>query len=186
LDKWKQVLNPIVDSAFTEVSPGIFGEIFEVDMRQIRLDGRVSKDESRFIGMITDMEWFRKYELPEVFENALHTYPSLAAFAGGPEDSPAFSMMYVLARNKQGNIIARIGAHGEHVGQKELGKRSFKVEYSYKDGFGFSLEVVIPNCTEKALIKNIVRSFYQFLVIWILTIIVLVRLEILLKKARSD
>lgn len=187
LESWKGKITSLIDSTFAVKQEGLFAVPIPDDSADLYLKGKIYSDEPRVIGMVQDMDKFWHIDIPEVLEDARQTFPGLDAFTADPKDSLGHSLMFILVRDEQDSIVAKIGAPGGYAHVKDLGMipLGYKLDWPPSDRSGYKLEFVIPNCPEKVLVGYVTWGFRIFAVIWVITLILWVRAEILLRKARS-
>jgi hypothetical protein len=185
MESWKRKMTSLIDSTLAVEKKDYFGGPIPDDSVDLYLKGKIYSDEPRVIGMVQDMDKFWQIDIPEVLEDARQTFPRLDAFTADPEDGLGHSMMFIVARDEQDSIVAQIGAPGGYAHVKDLGLKGYKLDWPPSDNSGYKLEFVIPNCPEKLFVGWVTWGFRILAAIWVITLILWVRAEILLRKARS-
>jgi hypothetical protein len=180
---WENRLTPVIDSTLIRKRAGGIQARFKDDGGYFRCKGMIYPDEPKIVGMVTDIEAFRRVVLPELLEEARKTFPLLEGFTIGPEKGSGNSPLFILARDRRDSVIAQLGVPGAYADREDIGKLGFKKAFPYMETLGFSLEIVIPRCIEVIWLWYLTRGFYLLIIVWFITMIFWAKAEFRLRKA---
>ncbi|MFH1733895.1 MAG: hypothetical protein ABIE92_04230, partial [bacterium] len=184
LSQLQQAIVAQIDSIEQIKGKGFRSTNIVLDDRSYHLNAKLYEDEPRFVGLVMDMDHFRDVDLPRVFSHAYQNYPMLRLFAMDPEinqdpHGPDYvSNIFVLAKDADGEVIAKIGYPGKFIDPGQYDKMTFHLDGPYMKMFGFSLHYVIPQSIEKIWRWYMSRGFFLLIAVWMGTMILWVWAEL--------
>lgn len=182
---WKELLSPFLQPLLGKKKIGHIGERIKNERGEYYLSGHIYENEPRVLALVTDVAYYRQYEIPRRFEFALREFPGLAFATAGPDTAYAgYSQMYILLRDDLGNIVAQLGRPGKPDSSRVSRIVGYK-ESHYLNILGCTLEMGIPRSFEKLWWLYIKRGFFAMIAIWALTMTLWGRAEVRLAKRQK-
>lgn len=182
---WARSLVNVLPALLRERKSVWLGQDFGEAPSLFRLNGKVFDTEPRVVGLVFDRNQFRRDWIPRILEEARRDYPLLFMFT---EVDSAYNMgltdLAVLIRDADHQIIAQAGGPGLFANQETVKPPAYRKSFTL-EGLGYSIDVIIPFCTESVWQWIVKRSFYTLILLWGVTLILWVRAEIWLKRSKG-
>ncbi|MCX6640874.1 MAG: hypothetical protein NTW14_10395 [bacterium] len=174
---WAALLLPELKPILEAKKQGHLARRFSNSLGDYLLNGQITSQEPRVLGLLTDLNILRSVEIQKALNFAGANYPGME-FASSEMDSFMVgpSELFILARDGDGKIIAKLGTPGEYTDPKEDSELTVRQSISLKN-LGFSLEVCIPRCFEKVWWQYLKLGFVLLLAVWTLTAALWIRAE---------